>query len=153
MSFQDEEYEAARKRVKLKKGFYRHLAGYMVIGAFFFIMNITTDPTDVWFHFPMIAWGIGLAFHYIGVFGIPYVGALDKSWEAEEIARELARMRGNNRGHQQKQLLNENHEIDELDLNNKYHFEKEEEDLDKWNNYDNRGLKEIRKDFDDEFKR
>jgi hypothetical protein len=151
MAFDDKQYEVAQKRVKLKKGFYRHLASFIVIGLFFFIINLTTDPTDIWFHFPMVAWGIGLAFHYIRVFGVPYVGALDGNWEAEEIEKELNKMRGT-RPEKPKSLSAESHEIDELDLDNRYHFNKEAADSDKWGNYDDKDLKTLRKDFDEEFK-
>ncbi|MFT5833323.1 MAG: hypothetical protein ACI97N_000950 [Cognaticolwellia sp.] len=152
MSFEEEQYEAARNKVKLKKSFYRHLASYIIVGAFFFIMNMTTSPNDIWFHFPMMGWGIGLAFHYIRVFGVPYIGTLDNAWEEQEIEKELSKMKGRSRN-TSKQLSSESHEIDELDLDNKYHFDKEELDLEKWDNYENRDLKEIRKDFDDQFKR
>jgi hypothetical protein len=151
MAFDDKQYEVAQKRVKLKKGFYRHLASFIVIGLFFFIINLTTDSTDIWFHFPMVAWGIGLAFHYIRVFGVPYVGALDGNWEAEEIEKELNKMRGT-RPEKPKSLSAESHEIDELDLDNRYHFNKEAADSDKWGNYDDKDLKTLRKDFDEEFK-
>lgn len=150
MAFEDEQYVAARKKVKQKKGFYWHLASFVIVGMFFFIMNITTEPADIWFHFPMISWGIGLAFHYIGVFGVPYIGTLDKSWEEKEIEKELNK-RGINR-QASNRLASENHEIDELDLDNRYHFAKKEEDLDKWENYENKDLKTLRKDFDEEFK-
>lgn len=148
MSYEDEHYKVARKRVKQKKGFYGHLMAYILVGLFFFIMNITTDPKDMWFHFPMLGWGIGLGMHYFRVFGFPFVGSLDTSWEQREIERELQKMSGKKRP---KALREDFHEIDELDLDNSYSFDKEEEDLSRWEKYDDRDMKDLRKDFDERF--
>lgn len=147
MPYEDEQYKAAKKRVKKKKGFYGHLSAYILVGFFFFILNMTTDPNDIWFHFPMLGWGIGLGMHYFGVFGLPFVGSLDASWEQKEIERELQKMSGR----KPKALNDVNHEIDELDLDNRYTFDKEEESLDHWEKYDDRDMKEIRKDFNEQF--
>ncbi|MFK7949100.1 MAG: 2TM domain-containing protein [Saprospiraceae bacterium] len=148
MSYEDEQYKAAKKRVKLKKGFYGHFSAYVLVGLFFFIMNITTDPNDIWFHFPMLGWGIGLGMHYFRVFGLPFVGSLDASWEQQEIERELQKMSGKKTT---KALKDEFHEIDELNLDNRYSFDEKEEDLSRWEKYDDRDMREIRKDFDDRF--
>lgn len=148
MSYEDEQYKVAQKRVKQKKGFYGHLSAYILVGLFFFIMNITTDPHDMWFHFPMLGWGIGLGMHYFRVFGLPFVGSLDASWEQREIERELQKMSGS----KPKQALKEEfHEVDELDLENRYSFDKEEEDLNRWEKYDDRDMREIKRDFDERF--
>lgn len=150
MSSELEQYEAARKQVKLKKGFYRHLASYIIIGAFFFCLNIITDPNDIWAPIPMLGWGIGLAFHYLRVFGFPFIGALDSAWEEQEIQKELSKMGVPDH----KRLSAESHEIDELDLDNRYHFDKKpEEDLNKWDNYDTRDSREIREDFKNQFRK
>lgn len=148
MSIEQEKYEAAKKQVKLKKGFYRHLASYIIIGIFFFVMNMTTDPNELWFQFPMMAWGIGLAFHYLGVFGFPFIGALDSTWEAKEIERELEKMGVT----EPKRLSSESHEVDALDLENRYPFDKKKESLEQWENYDTRDTKEIREDFNKQFR-
>ena len=37
----------------------------------------------------MLGWGVGLAFHYVDVFGIPGFDILSKEWEDREIEREL----------------------------------------------------------------
>lgn len=39
--------------------------------------------------FPVVAWGVGVLFHAIGVFGIPGLG---KSWEDRMIDREMDRI-------------------------------------------------------------
>jgi hypothetical protein len=150
-SLEEIQYLEARKRVKKKKGFYWHLGSFMVVGIFFFLMNVFADPSEVWFHFPMISWGVGLGFHYLGVFGLPFVGSLDKDWEAKEIEREMARMNAKRGKNSRQPLLENNHEIDELDLDNDYHFDRKEERLEDWENFEERDMKDLRKDFNDRF--
>lgn len=90
-------YERARKRVKKKKDFYSHLATYLAMGAFFLALNLVTAPGRWWFFWPMLGWGIGLAFHYLDAFGLPGVGTLDKDWEQKAIEEEMERMHGRSR--------------------------------------------------------
>ncbi len=86
-------YEEARKRVKKKKGFYGHLSAFIAVGLFFFIMNMSTSPNELWFPFPMMGWGIGLVIHYFSVFGIPGMkGALTEEWEDRETANEMKKL-------------------------------------------------------------
>lgn len=89
----------AKKRVKAKKGFYFHFASYVIVIGFLFVMNQITDPYNTWFIFPALSWGVGIAFHYLGVFGIPGIGTLSKDWEDKEIEKELQKM-----GHKQELL-------------------------------------------------
>jgi len=87
--YSDQDYRRAKKRVKAKKGFYWHLASYIIIIGFLFCINILTDPYDNWYLYPMLSWGVALLFHYIGVFGIPGLNFNDKSWEEKQIQKEL----------------------------------------------------------------
>ncbi len=86
-----EELIKAKKRVKAKKDFYQHLMSYAIVNLFLFALNLFTSPGYLWFVFPMLGWGIGLAFHYVGVFGIPGFDILSKEWEEREVERELRR--------------------------------------------------------------
>lgn len=85
----DYEYKRAQKRVKAKKGFFYHLASYMIIIGFLFLLNMVTTPFDIWFIFPGMAWAVGLAFHYVGVFGLPFVNFNSLEWEERELQKEL----------------------------------------------------------------
>ena len=50
-----------------KKGFYSHLWSYLIIcAALLLINNFTAGPW--WFQWPMLGWGIGLAFHFKAIF-------------------------------------------------------------------------------------
>ena len=89
----DTQYRIARKRVKRKRGFYRHFSSFIVVGFFFFMLNILTDPRDMWFFFPMLPWSVGLAFHFLGVF----VWGKQDEWEEREIEKEMRRIESRER--------------------------------------------------------
>lgn len=92
-NFESEAYKKAAKRVKAKKEFYNHLATYVVMGVFFFLLNAVTAWGSWWFYWPMLGWGIGILFHYIDVFGIPGVDQVnDGDWEEQAIQKELRKM-------------------------------------------------------------
>jgi len=87
-------YEEAKKRVNRKKGFYRHLAVYLVVNTVMFFTVFSNEGTFNWLY-PAAFWGIGLAIHYFSVFGLPgsnRVGGTD--WEAKEIRKEIEKMGG-----------------------------------------------------------
>lgn len=82
----DDRYVRARKRVEEMKEFYYSLISYcLVIPFLIFIWFRYTPNTIQWFWFPMLGWGMGLAFHAYKV----YVndGVLGKSWEQRKIEK------------------------------------------------------------------
>jgi hypothetical protein len=81
----------AEKRVKAKKGFYAHLSSYVISIGFFFFVNLLSSPGDWWFFWPALGWGIGLASHYIAVFG--FFGSKDDDWEERELEKEIERLK------------------------------------------------------------
>lgn len=72
-------YERAVKRVKELKGFYGNLISYCIVIPFLIIINVLTSPQHLWFYWPMLGWGIGLAAHGMNVF------AIGKNWEEKKI--------------------------------------------------------------------
>jgi hypothetical protein len=83
-NYQNEErYFKARKRVEEIKGFYGNLIAYIVVNTGFLVLNLLTSPKHLWFYWPMIGWGIGLAIHGMKVFNcVPFLG---KDWEEQKI--------------------------------------------------------------------
>ena len=77
--------EQARTQAKRERGFYGHLASYLICNAFFVALNLFASPGEIWFIFPMLGWGVGLASHAVSVFGLPGRGA---GWEEQRV-REL----------------------------------------------------------------
>jgi len=75
----DRAYERAQKRVKEIKSFYGNLISYCIIIPSLIIINLITSPGKIWFVFPMLGWGIGVAAHGMSVF------AIGKNWEEKKI--------------------------------------------------------------------
>jgi hypothetical protein len=57
------EFEALRKR-----DFFGHLAAYGIVNTALFLMNLVTPDPEWWFLYPLIGWGIGVAFHALATF-------------------------------------------------------------------------------------
>lgn len=89
---EDWKYNVARRRVKKVKGFYVHLATWLLFSVFFIFMNLSSGRYTfraIFPLFPIVAWGVGVLFHAIGVFGIPGLG---QDWEDKMIDREIDRI-------------------------------------------------------------
>ena len=89
----EERYRRAQKRVKEIKGFYWHLFWYLVVNIFltfggtvrevfaggsFNFSQLNFSSFSVWFF-----WGIGLAAHWLHVFGTNII--FSKDWENRKI--------------------------------------------------------------------
>ena len=82
----DDRYIRARKRVEEMKEFYYSIISYcLVIPFLIFIWFRYTPHTIQWFWFPMLGWGMALAFHAYKV----YVndGVLGNGWEKRKIEK------------------------------------------------------------------
>lgn len=78
-----EQYESAKKRVKEIKEFYSHLLAYVVVNLFLMAVNLLTSPEYLWFFWPMLGWGIGIAVHALKTFNLmPFLG---KDWEERKL--------------------------------------------------------------------
>lgn len=91
---QEDSYIRAKKRVKAIKGFYIHLMVYVLVNIFlsgiiiFGLMQSDYSFTDTFSNFGVystwVFWGIGMFFHWMGVFGFKSLG-LGKDWEERKI--------------------------------------------------------------------
>ncbi len=62
-----EEYKEAYREIRAeeeKKGFFAHLPIYIVVNVVLIIINLVYSPDTLWFFYPLIGWGIGIASHY-----------------------------------------------------------------------------------------
>ena len=86
-------YLRAKKRVEKIKGFYVHLIVYIIVNTFLsgiIVFGLTTEDSvtfDVAFqnfgvYSTWVFWGIGVFFHWLGVFGFNVVG---KNWEERKL--------------------------------------------------------------------
>jgi len=77
------QYQKASDRVKELKGFYEHLANYLLFNTGFLLVNLYFSPNQLWFFWPLLGWGIGLFFHGVKVFNFfPFI---NKDWEERKI--------------------------------------------------------------------
>lgn len=80
----NERYQEAKKRVQDIKGFYTHLAVYIIINTMLVVINLISSPGGLWFYWVTIFWGIGIVFHALDVF--VFKGRfLGKQWEEKKI--------------------------------------------------------------------
>ena len=87
---EEEIYRRARKRVEEKKGFFSHLIAYILVNiALMLIWAFLAGGGFPWFLFPLCGWGIGLIFHFLGVF----VFSKETGWETKEIEKEAEKLR------------------------------------------------------------
>lgn len=77
-------YERAKKRVKMRRKFYSHVMSWVVMSVFFILINIATADY-FWAIFPILGWGIFVAFHGIRIFS--------SEWEDGEVDREYERLK------------------------------------------------------------
>lgn len=85
---EEEKYLSAKKKVEKIKGFYWHLFWYVLVNAYLLTMiykNLDADESLFEYgHFSMaFFWGIGLVFHWFGVFGKNIV--FSKEWEDRKM--------------------------------------------------------------------
>lgn len=88
-NYQDREhYKIAKKRIKEIKSFYIHLTVYILVNTFLFFRKANFfNHSDINIDFENFTvpffWGIGLAAHWISVFGPDFF--LGKNWEEKKI--------------------------------------------------------------------
>ena len=89
---EEELYREARKRVEEKKGFFTHLAVYIIVNILLVIIwAFPSGGGSPWFLWPLGGWGIGVLFHFLGVF----VFSRKSNWEKREVEKEVERLRKN----------------------------------------------------------
>jgi len=88
-NFEEEEvYIRAKKKLDKIVGFYWHLASYVVVNLillYIIYINTTSGFWSFGTFSTAIFWGIGLFFHFLGVFGRSYL--FSKAWEDKKIAQ------------------------------------------------------------------
>lgn len=75
-------WEMAKRRASFK----RHLTTYIIMSLFFWVLWSLTGsyqdeeglPWPVW---PMLGWGIGVAFHYLNAYGSIMDGSVEREYQ------------------------------------------------------------------------
>ncbi|KQS90121.1 2TM domain-containing protein [Chryseobacterium sp. Leaf394] len=88
----NEAYQRARKKVKEMKSFYANLISYCIVIPFLIFVNLFTSREYLWFWWPMLGWGIGVASHGFQVF------AIGDSWQERKIQEIMNKQKNGNNG-------------------------------------------------------
>jgi transcriptional regulator with XRE-family HTH domain len=81
--------EAAFRHVRKIRGFYGHLARYVIVISALAIFNFIKSPNYFWVIWPALGWGLGILFHGMRVFGtMPFMNA---DWEKRQVEKYLGR--------------------------------------------------------------
>jgi len=94
-NYENEKYQKAKKKIEEIKGFYIHLAVYLIVNLFISINNIIGNLGgskmfwEAFWDFGNFAlwifWGIGLVFH--GTYTFDYNPFFSKQWEERKIRK------------------------------------------------------------------
>ena len=69
------------------KGFYTHLAAYVVCIAGMALANYIMTPNHIWFIWSALGWGLGVASHGLVVFEV--ISLFGPDWEKRQIEKRL----------------------------------------------------------------
>jgi transcriptional regulator with XRE-family HTH domain len=79
----------ALAHVRKLKGFYMHLAQYVVVISGLVVVNLIASPQYLWVVWPAGGWGLGVLAHGLQVFDkVPFLNA---EWERRQVERQLGR--------------------------------------------------------------
>ncbi len=84
MTEEDEKYKKAEDRVRKIKGFYSNLITYVWVNILLLVINLITNPKDLWFYWVAIIWGAVLVLQAINLFTIKD-RFLGEEWEKKKI--------------------------------------------------------------------
>jgi len=79
----------AFNQVRKLKGFYIHLAQYVLVVALLAVINALTTPNRWWVQWVIMGWGIGVFFHWLQI--SERFGLFGSTWEKEQVEKRLGR--------------------------------------------------------------
>jgi hypothetical protein len=85
----DESREEARRYVRRKRILYTVVGIWIALSLMWFSIDMLDDSSSVWFYWPMLGTGIGVAITAIVLLGIG--GLLGVEWERRETEKYLRR--------------------------------------------------------------
>lgn len=79
----------ALAHVRKVKAFYVHLIWYVAVIPVLAVVNLVREPAYLWFVWPALGWGLGVASHGATVFNLlPF---LNGAWEQRQVEKYLGR--------------------------------------------------------------
>jgi transcriptional regulator with XRE-family HTH domain len=86
---QSAEETLAFNQVRKLKGFYIHLAQYVLVIAVLTVINALTTPNRWWVQWVIMGWGVGVFFHWLQI--SERFGLFGSKWEKEQVEKRLGR--------------------------------------------------------------
>ena len=80
-----ESLDEARRYVRRKRIFYTVLGVWIALSLMWFAIDMLDDSSSIWFYWPMLGTGIGVAITGIALLGIG--GLFGADWERREIEK------------------------------------------------------------------
>ena len=77
----------AQRRAGAKLAFYKHLAAYALVNIALLAINLATSPGTLWFHWPLLGWGVAIAAHAARVYRVGRGPGLRQRLEEQELRR------------------------------------------------------------------
>lgn len=83
------EEQMALEYVRELKGFYTHLATYVLTMVLFFAVNYMTNPGYMWAWWAALGWGFGIVSHGISI--MQEFSLFGADWEKKQVEKRLGR--------------------------------------------------------------
>jgi hypothetical protein len=85
--YDQERYQLARARVQQLLLFYIYVVIYVFVNILLRMLNLLTDPSSLWFYWPLLGWGIALGANAFLVYGAENI--MGKEWEKQKMRQIL----------------------------------------------------------------
>ena len=79
----------AFNQVRKLKGFYIHLAQYVLVVVLLAVINALTTPNRWWVQWVVMGWGVGVFFHWLQI--SERFSLFGSKWEKEQVEKRLGR--------------------------------------------------------------
>jgi transcriptional regulator with XRE-family HTH domain len=79
----------AFNQVRKLKGFYIHLAQYVLVIALLTVINALTTPNRWWVQWVIMGWGVGVFFHWLQI--SERFSLFGSKWEKHQVEKRLGR--------------------------------------------------------------
>jgi len=79
----------AFNQVRKLKGFYIHLAQYVLVVVLLAVINALTTPNRWWVQWVVMGWGVGVFFHWLQV--SDRFSLFGSKWEKEQVEKRIGR--------------------------------------------------------------
>ncbi|MEY2950322.1 MAG: 2TM domain-containing protein [Saprospiraceae bacterium] len=83
-----------KNKRKPEEEFKQHLGAFIIISVFLFLLNMFTSPSTWWFKFPVLGWSVGIAFHYLDVYGFPGMGKQTRYTDIQDQSEQPTKISG-----------------------------------------------------------